>query len=291
MRGPRRSGPSTTVGPRDFSLAIAARDRPHRRLLPAVRRRRLRPPATRSPTTTHSPTLGPHARAGLHVRPVTLHENVPEDVARGAKRMEVEGLAKPLAARVMALAARWANTPDRRRAQGARRHAARGHPIESHGHYRLKGVEAPVEIFELGVPGAARSLHRRMPTRRTAWCAQATSGARCARCATTCRPSATPSSAGAGAARARARLDGGARLAHRPRPGRHRQDPFRPPLRLDVARRLAGRRLLLRLERGPFSTGSSSRRLRARGPAGQGRSRRATRPRHCRPRPLLSHPR
>ena len=36
--------------------------------------------------------------------PVTLRENAPEDVARGAKPVEVEGLAKPLAARVMSLA-------------------------------------------------------------------------------------------------------------------------------------------------------------------------------------------
>ena len=33
-----------------------------------------------------------------------MHENAPDDIARGAKRTEVEGLAKPLAARVMALA-------------------------------------------------------------------------------------------------------------------------------------------------------------------------------------------
>ena len=36
--------------------------------------------------------------------PVLLRENLPEDVARGAKPLEVDGLAKPTAARVMALA-------------------------------------------------------------------------------------------------------------------------------------------------------------------------------------------
>ena len=56
-----------------------------------------------------------------------------------------------------------------------------------------------------------------------------------------------------------ARLDAGARLAHRARPGRHRQDAPRPPLRLDLARRLAGRRLLLRpLARRARSTACSS---------------------------------
>ena len=44
------------------------------------------------------------ARAGLHVGPVILRENSAEDVARGAKPLEVDGLAKPTAARVMSLA-------------------------------------------------------------------------------------------------------------------------------------------------------------------------------------------
>jgi class 3 adenylate cyclase len=35
------------------------------------------------------------ARAGLHVGPVILRENPADDVARGAKPLEVEGLAKP----------------------------------------------------------------------------------------------------------------------------------------------------------------------------------------------------
>src|SRR6478672_475736 len=48
--------------------------------------------------------LGISARVGLHVGPVTLRENIPEDIARGAISTEVEGLATPLTARVMALA-------------------------------------------------------------------------------------------------------------------------------------------------------------------------------------------
>ena len=44
------------------------------------------------------------ARAGLHVGDVILRENSAEDVARGAKPLEVEGIAKPTAARVMGLA-------------------------------------------------------------------------------------------------------------------------------------------------------------------------------------------
>ena len=50
--------------------------------------------------------LGSHlkARAGLHLGAVSLRENSARDVALGAKPIEVEGLAKPTAARVMSLA-------------------------------------------------------------------------------------------------------------------------------------------------------------------------------------------
>ena len=65
---------------------------------------RVMPRATRSPITRRSPSLSLTARAGLHVGAVTLRENAAADIARGAKPIEVEGLAKPLAARVMALA-------------------------------------------------------------------------------------------------------------------------------------------------------------------------------------------
>jgi class 3 adenylate cyclase len=44
------------------------------------------------------------ARAGLHVGAVTLRENSPADVALGAKSIEVEGVAKATAARVMSVA-------------------------------------------------------------------------------------------------------------------------------------------------------------------------------------------
>jgi class 3 adenylate cyclase len=44
------------------------------------------------------------ARVGIHVGDVMVWDNVPADVARGAKPMEVEGLTKPVAARLMGLA-------------------------------------------------------------------------------------------------------------------------------------------------------------------------------------------
>ena len=93
------------------------------------------------------------ARVGLHVGPVTLRENAPEDIARGAKRIEVEGLAKPFAARLMALA-RGGQTlmgADARSALGDA--LPEGSQIDSHGYYRLKGIETPIEVCELGVRG------------------------------------------------------------------------------------------------------------------------------------------
>jgi predicted ATPase/class 3 adenylate cyclase/tetratricopeptide (TPR) repeat protein len=87
------------------------------------------------------------ARAGLHVGPVLLRENSPDDIARGAKPLEVDGLAKPTAARVMSLArgGQTLMTSESRWALGAS--ALR---TESHGHWMLRGISTPVELFEIG---------------------------------------------------------------------------------------------------------------------------------------------
>lgn len=87
------------------------------------------------------------ARAGLHVGPVLLRENSAEDVARGAKPLEVDGLAKPTAARVMSLArgGQTLMTSESRWALGAT--VLR---TESHGHWMLRGISTPVELFEVG---------------------------------------------------------------------------------------------------------------------------------------------
>ncbi len=91
------------------------------------------------------------ARAGLHAGAVVLRENPRADVERGAKPLEVDGLAKPMAARVMALAqgGQTLLTAAARQALGPT--ALR---VQSHGHWRLKGVEEPVEIFEAGEDSA-----------------------------------------------------------------------------------------------------------------------------------------
>lgn len=87
------------------------------------------------------------ARAGLHVGPVILRENSADDVARGAKPLEVEGLAKPTAARVMALAhgGQLLMTAQAREALG--KTTLR---VVSHGHWLMKGLAEPLELFEAG---------------------------------------------------------------------------------------------------------------------------------------------
>ena len=87
------------------------------------------------------------ARAGLHVGPVTLRENSAADVALGAKPVEVEGMAKPVAARVMSAAqgGQTLLTDDARLALGATTLR-----VQSHGHWRLQGLSEPIELHEVG---------------------------------------------------------------------------------------------------------------------------------------------
>ncbi|MCZ6699015.1 MAG: tetratricopeptide repeat protein [Planctomycetota bacterium] len=101
------------------------------------------------------------ARQGMHFGEVLLHENTPEDVARGAKPIEVEGLAKPTAARVMSLATAGQTLMTRTAFDLARRAAIGDAEIPEdtqwldHGPYLLKGVPEPVQICEVGRKGRA----------------------------------------------------------------------------------------------------------------------------------------
>jgi TolB-like protein len=100
------------------------------------------------------------SRVGIHVGEVVLRENSPEDVSRGAKPLEVEGLAKAIAARVMSLAgpARILLT---RAAYDFARRSSVGMKDESplrwtvHGRYRLAGVDDLVEVCEVAEPSDA----------------------------------------------------------------------------------------------------------------------------------------
>jgi predicted ATPase/class 3 adenylate cyclase len=87
------------------------------------------------------------ARAGVHTGPVTLRENRSEDTAHGATPFEVDGVALPITARVMSAALgrqTLTTAPTLRLLQRP------GLGIESHGYWRLKGVEDPIELFEVG---------------------------------------------------------------------------------------------------------------------------------------------
>lgn len=100
------------------------------------------------------------ARIGVHRGEVILLRAADDDRARGAKPVEVEGLAKPAAARVMSIALggqTLVSGEARRDADGQGGNGGEhGEALRfvSHGHYRMKGVTEPIELFEPDRPGA-----------------------------------------------------------------------------------------------------------------------------------------
>lgn len=108
---------------------------------------------------TRSSNLRLEARAGLHVGEVILWKNGADAVAYGAKPVEVEGLAKPVAARLMQLArpgqiliSATAETMVRRSIDSL---DELGHGLKwtSFGLWRFKGIESPMEVFGAAGPG------------------------------------------------------------------------------------------------------------------------------------------
>ena len=102
------------------------------------------------------------ARAGLHLGEVFVRRNSAAEVARGAKAIEVEGIAKPMAARLMSLAGGGQTLLTRTVFDLARQVARGDHPLaaeeirwQSHGAFRFKGVRDPVEVLEVGLEGEA----------------------------------------------------------------------------------------------------------------------------------------
>ena len=100
------------------------------------------------------------ARVGIHLGEVVVRENSSAKVARGAKPLEVEGLAKAVAARLMSLAQpRQTLLTQGVHELGRRANVGSGSVEQvrwaAHGKYRLKGVAEPVELFEVGVAGQA----------------------------------------------------------------------------------------------------------------------------------------
>ena len=102
------------------------------------------------------------ARAGLHCGAVLTRQNSADDIAWGAKAIEVEGIAKATAARIMSLAlggqtlmsAEALAALDQAPAPTAAQGPIRLWRTHSHGHWRLKGIAAPLELFEVGGPDA-----------------------------------------------------------------------------------------------------------------------------------------
>lgn len=90
--------------------------------------------------------LGIKARAGIHFGSVSLRANPADDVARGAKPIEVDGIALPMVARVMAIAGGGQTllSEEARRAL-----AALPLRVQSHGHWLLHGIAQPIELFEV----------------------------------------------------------------------------------------------------------------------------------------------
>lgn len=117
------------------------------------------------------------ARVGIHVGELMTWRNTDAAVAAGAKPLEVEGLAKPVAARLMTLAlpgqiliSSMAQTLAQR-AQAELGERAEKVRWVVHGRYRFKGVPAPLLVHEVGevghaplkAPGSGQKAWRELP--------------------------------------------------------------------------------------------------------------------------------
>lgn len=102
-----------------------------------------------------------NARVGVHVGDVLTWDNSPDDVAKGAKATEVEGLVKPIVSRLAQLA-----LPGQTLLSGVAyslAHRAQGELGErlatvrwrTHGRYQFKGIPDPIPVFEVGEEGHA----------------------------------------------------------------------------------------------------------------------------------------
>lgn len=94
------------------------------------------------------------ARAGIHYGLVTLRENPPEDVRRGAKPMEVEGVAKAIAARTMSIAI-GGQTLLTAAARDRLSDPTEDTVVQGHGHFMMKGVPEALALYEVGARGCA----------------------------------------------------------------------------------------------------------------------------------------
>ena len=97
-----------------------------------------------------------NARVGIHFGEVVVWENPPAAVAKGAKPVEVEGVAKSVTARLVALAhPGQILISEVAEAMAKRAQDEPGFPAESvrwlaHGRYHVKGVSEPLMVYEVG---------------------------------------------------------------------------------------------------------------------------------------------
>ncbi len=114
------------------------------------------------------------ARAGLHVGEVLTWRNSDIAVQFGAKPLEVEGLAKPMAGRLMTMARPGqillsaSAEPMARRAVSELDERGKDLVWKHWGRWRFKGVPQPQEIYEVGEPGIA-PLRRPEQNHAKAW--------------------------------------------------------------------------------------------------------------------------
>jgi serine/threonine protein kinase/class 3 adenylate cyclase len=99
------------------------------------------------------------ARVGIQMGQLFLHENSEADIALGAKPLEVEGLTKQIAARLMSLAQGGQTLLGPGAfdlAQGAGV-TLPGHTLGwlAHGRYRIHGLEDAIAVHEVGIVGQA----------------------------------------------------------------------------------------------------------------------------------------
>jgi serine/threonine-protein kinase len=100
------------------------------------------------------------SRIGIHFGELYLRRNPSEHVARGAKPIEVEGLARVIATRLVAIADGGQTLLTRNAFDLARRAAVGVEDAESlvwlaHGGYLFKGIGDSIDVFEVGREGIA----------------------------------------------------------------------------------------------------------------------------------------
>jgi putative peptide modification system cyclase len=106
------------------------------------------------------------ARIGIHVGEAVLWENSADEIARGARPVEVEGLAKPVALRLMGMALPGQTLLSSiarelvEHAEAELRDAGRTPIWKAHGRYRFEGIPQSRQVHEIGESDVA---HFRTP--------------------------------------------------------------------------------------------------------------------------------